>query len=520
MTKFENLQNLPVGVQSFEKLRKSGYLYLDKTEMIHRLVTTGSCYFLSRPRRFGKSLLLSTIQAYFEGRRDLFEGTAMARLEKEWTARPVLHLDLNLTKYETPDSLMAILNNTLCEWEELYGSRPSETSPELRFRGVVKRAAEQSGQQVAILIDEYDKPMLQTLHNQELQDEYRATLKSFYGVLKSMDAYIKFALLTGVTKFGKVSVFSDLNNLRDISMEDEYATLCGITDCEIDTVLRPYVSRLAAKMNTPEAQVREELRRRYDGYHFMFNSPAIYNPFSVLSAFQANKLGNYWYDTGTPTYLVDMMKLHRYELDGIEHVMSSESAINSVTPNTNSPIPVIYQSGYLTIKDYDEEFHLYTLGFPNKEVEEGFFDYLLPQYSAIPDDQSAFYVMQFVTDVRRGDVNSFMKRLSSLFADTPYELVRDLENHYQNVIFIISKLLGFYVRAEYHTSQGRIDLVLTTDEYIYVMEFKFDGSAEDALHQIEEKHYAQPFASDSRQVIRVGVNFSSQTRNIDGWLIA
>jgi hypothetical protein len=513
----EALQNLPIGIQSFEKLRNGNYLYVDKTALIYQLVNSGSYFFLSRPRRFGKSMLISTIQAYFEGKKELFDGLDIAKLEHEWTKHPVLHLDLNTETYDKPESLINKLSMHLTQWEKIYGRRDEEKSPAARFEGVIRRAYESTGQGVVILIDEYDKPILQTIDKEQLQDEYRATLKGFYGALKSMDACIRFAILTGVTKFGQVSVFSDINNLRDISMERGYVEMCGLTDHEIDTTLAPYVNRLARNLNRTTESVRQELRERYDGYHFLNDTPGIYNPFSVLLTFQSNEFGNYWFDTGTPTFLVKMIQKNAYDLENLEHAETGKNILNSITP-TSSPLPVIYQSGYLTIKDYDPEFQLYTLGFPNKEVKEGFYDYLLPQYASIPGDQSATYIKNFVTDVRSGNVDSFMQRLSSLFSDTPYELVKNLENHYQNVIFILAKLMGFYVKAEYHTSQGRIDLVIQTNRFIYVMEFKFDGTAEDALQQIRDKQYALPFATDSRQVICIGINFSSATRNIDRWL--
>jgi hypothetical protein len=321
-----------------------------------------------------------------------------------------------------------------------------------------------------------------------------------------------------VTKFGKVSVFSDLNNLEDISLDRPYATICGITDEEIDTVFAPYVQRLAAASNRSSDDVRNELRVQYDGYHFVYNSVAVYNPFSLLNTFKKNEFKNYWFETGTPSYLVYLLKKHNYNLEQMSKVECDADVLNSVDSQSTNPIPVIYQSGYLTIKDYDPEFGLYQLGFPNKEVEDGFLKFLLPSYASIDNTQTAFVITNFVKDIRAGKVDEFFKRLSSLFADTPYDLVKDLENHYQNVLFIVTKLMGFYVKAEYHTSEGRIDLVLQTPDYIYVMEFKLNGTAEEALAQINDKNYALPFAADGRRLIKIGVNFSSQTRNIERWI--
>jgi hypothetical protein len=515
----EALKNLPIGVQDFEKLRKGDYLYVDKTALIYQLVSTGSYYFLSRPRRFGKSMLLSTLHAYFSGKKELFEGLAIEKLEKDWTKYPVLHLDLNLIKKGDDKALDSTLNDSLCEWEELYGTRESETTFALRFKGVIQRACQLTGQRVVILVDEYDKPILQTIDNETLQESFRATLKDFYGVLKREDKNIRFAFLTGVTKFGKVSVFSDLNNLEDISLDEPYASICGITDEEIDTVFQPYVQRLASASKRSYDDIRNELRVQYDGYHFAYDSVAVYNPFSLLNTFKKNAFNNYWFETGTPSYLVYLLKKHHFNLEKMATAECDADVLNSVDSQSTNPIPVIYQSGYLTIKDYDPRFGIYKLGFPNVEVEDGFMKFLLPYYSPINRSQSAFYVASFVKDVEAGKVDDFFKRLSSLFADTPYELVKDLENHYQNVLFIVTKLMGFYVKAEYHTSEGRIDLVLQTKDYTYVMEFKLDGTAEEALAQINDKNYALPFAADGRKLLKIGVNFSSQTRNIERWIV-
>jgi hypothetical protein len=464
-------------------------------------------------------MLLSTLHAYFSGKKELFEGLAIEKLEKDWTKYPVFHLDLNLIKKGDDKALDSTLNDTLCEWEEIYGTRESETTFALRFKGVIQRARQLTGQRVVILVDEYDKPILQTIDNEALQERFRATLKDFYGVLKREDKNIRFAFLTGVTKFGKVSVFSDLNNLYDISLDRPYTPICGITDEELDTVFAPYIERLASVMNQSYDQVREVLRVNYDGYHFCEDSVGIYNPFSILCTFQSNKIKSYWFETGTPSYLVYLLKKHHFNLEKMATAECDADVLNSVDSQSTNPIPVIYQSGYLTIKDYDPRFGIYKLGFPNVEVEDGFMKFLLPYYSPINRSQSAFYVASFVKDVEAGKVDDFFKRLSSLFADTPYELVKDLENHYQNVLFIVTKLMGFYVKAEYHTSEGRIDLALQTADYTYVMEFKLDGTAEEALAQINDKNYALPFAADGRKLLKIGVNFSSKTRNIERWIV-
>ena len=508
----------PVGIQNFESLRNDGYFYVDKTELMYRLVKTGRYYFLSRPRRFGKSLLVSTLEAYFQGKKALFEGLAVHGLEKEWTEYPILHLDLNTQKYETPESLENVLDESLASWEELYGRNENEIGQARRFAGVIRRAKEKTGRRVVILVDEYDKPMLQAIGNDVLQDRYRSTLKAFYGALKSEDGSIRFALLTGVTKFGKVSVFSDLNNLEDISRNPDYADICGISEEELLSNFDEDIRTLASANGQTFEQACVQLKEDYDGYHFCPDSVGIYNPFSLLNTFKSRRYGSYWFETGTPTYLVELLKKSNYDLEEMSHVETNDDILDSIFTDDN-PIPVIYQSGYLTIKDYDREFGMYTLGFPNREVEDGFMNFLLPYYSGVDKTRSPFEIKQFVRDVRSGDIDGFMERLQSFLADCPHEMARDIELHYQNVLFIVFRLAGLYTQVEYRTSKGRIDLVLQTGDYIYVMEFKLDGSAEDALEQIEDRQYALPFASDPRRLFKIGVNFSSRTRNIEKWVI-
>ena len=510
----------PIGIQNFEKIRTDGYFYIDKTALIYQMVKTGSYYFLSRPRRFGKSLLISTLEAYFLGKKELFEGLAVEKLEKDWITYPIFHIDLNTEKYDTLESLDSILNFTLEKWEQLYGTAPSETTFALRFRGLIERAYKQTGQRVVILIDEYDKPMLQAIGNEELQKEFRNTMKAFYSVLKTMDGCIQFAFLTGVTKFGKVSVFSDLNNLDDISMRNQYIDICGVSEKELHDDLEIELHELADIKGVSYHEICDKLREYYDGYHFTHNSIGIYNPFSLLNTFKYKEFGSYWFETGTPTYLVELLKKHHYDLRRMAHEETSISVLNSIDSASDNPIPVIYQSGYLTIKGYDEEFGIYSLGFPNREVEEGFIKFLLPFYANTNAVESEFEIQKFVREIRIGDYDSFFRRLRSFFADTPYELIRDLELHYQNVLFIVFKLVGFYVKAEYHTSEGRIDLVLQTDKFVYVIEFKLDGTAEDALRQINEKHYALPFeAGGNRRLFKIGVNFNAKMRNIEKWIV-
>ena len=509
----------PVGIQNFEKLRKEGYFYVDKTALIYRLVTTGSYYFLSRPRRFGKSLLISTLEAYFQGKRELFDGLAVASLEKEWKQHPVLHLDLNTQNYSSVSALEDILNEALSGWEDMYGANDVEIGFARRFAGIIRRAATTTGERVVILVDEYDKPLLQTIGNPELQEEYKKILKSFYGALKSEDGYIRFALLTGVTKFGKVSVFSDLNNLMDISMREEYTDICGVSEAELLRDFDEDIRALAMNNGQTYGQACAQLKEDYDGYHFCPDSPGIYNPFSLLNTFSAKRYGSYWFETGTPTYLVELLKMHSYSLYRLANEKTTSKVLDSIDSASRNPVGVIYQSGYLTIKGYIPEARIFELGFPNREVEEGFLDFLLPYYTPLEESESGFAIWEFIQDVKAGNVDGFMERLQSFLSDCPYELARDIELHYQNVLFIVFRLAGLYTRVEYRTSRGRIDMVVQTADYVYVMEFKLDGSAEQAMQQIEEKQYALPFAKDSRKVYRIGVNFSSETRNIDKWIV-
>ncbi|MBE6332834.1 MAG: AAA family ATPase [Bacteroidales bacterium] len=516
----KKLQNLPIGIQNFESLRMDGYLYVDKTEFIYNLITSGRYYFLSRPRRFGKSLLMSTIRAVFEGKRELFDGLAIAQKDDiDWAAYPIMHLDLNTEKYDCKERLENVLNNFLSGVEGMYGKVETETSFGLRFQGVIERAYRQTGRRVVILVDEYDKPMLQAIGNKALQDEFRSTLKGFYGALKSMDGCIKFALLTGVTKFGKVSVFSDLNNLNDISMDRAYCDICGITEDELLRDFSPCIDALAAENGMTREACIGKLRRMYDGYHFEETSPGIYNPFSVLNTFWKMKFGSYWFETGTPSYLVELLQRHDYNLDSMSNADVTADVLNSIDAESKDPIPVIYQSGYLTIKGYDERFKEYRLGFPNEEVEDGFIRYLAPFYLSKTRDRTVFDIRKFDNDVETGQPEQFCKRLKTLFADTPYELVKNLENHYQNIVWVVFKLLGFYTQAEYHTSEGRIDLIIATHDFRYVMEFKLNGTAEEALEQIKSKHYAIPFAIDEKKTFLIGMNFVNETRNIERYVI-
>ena len=507
----------PLGIQNFESVRENGYLYIDKTAMIWQIATNGKCYFLSRPRRFGKSLLISTLEAYFRGQKELFKGLAIENLEQEWREYPVLHLDLIARNYANKDALLAELNKHLEMWEAEYGDEYKDRAPEERFLHVIMNAYKKTGQKVVILVDEYDKPLLQTVNDKALQEDYRATLKAFYGVEKSMDGYIRFALFTGVTKFSKISVFSDLNNLTDISMDARYVELCGITEKEIRHTLDAQVGEMAEANDMSKDECYEKLKERYDGYHFEADTVGIYNPYSLLSALSSKSFKDYWFETGTPSYLIELLKNSNYPLDNLGTEELTASVLGNIDTVDQSPIPVLYQSGYLTLKGYDKEFEMYRLGFPNLEVERGFTRFLIPYYTTLKSDQGQFFVANFVKELRTGKVEAFMKRLESLFADGDYQVVGKAELYFQNVVWVIFKMIGFYTEVERHTSDGRMDMFIKTADYIYILEFKLDKSAEEALQQIEDKQYVKPFEHDGRTLYEIGINFSTSTKRIDGW---
>ena len=513
-------RKLPIGIQTFEDIRNDGYLYVDKTALMWTIANIGKPFFLSRPRRFGKSLLISTFEAYFKGRRDLFTGLAVEQLEKKWEEYPVLHLDLNAEKYDSPDRLDAILSNQLTQWEAIYGRGEDETTLSSRFLGVIRRASEQAGRGVVVLVDEYDKPLLQAIQNEPLLDSYRSTLKAFYGVLKSADRYLRFAFLTGVTKFSQVSVFSDLNQLNDISLNYDFSTLCGITREELLANFEPEIAALSQANDMSTEEVVETMTRQYDGYHFHPNGEGVFNPFSVLNAFFSKEFGNYWFQTGTPTFLVKLLKESDYDLrllmDGIE---TAASAFTEYRADRKNPIPLIYQSGYLTIKDYDRDVLLYTLGFPNDEVRYGFLNFLVPYYTEVTDDETGFHIAKFMRELRSGDVDAFMERLRVFFAGMPYDLSDNTERHYQAVFYVVFTLMGQFVETEIRSAHGRADAVVKTKDTIYVFEFKLNGSAEEALRQIDEKGYLIPYRLDGRRLVKVGVNFSKERRNVDRYIV-
>ncbi|MBQ9640041.1 MAG: ATP-binding protein [Bacteroidaceae bacterium] len=511
----------PIGIQNFEKIRRDGYAYVDKTNLMYKLVQEGNYYFLSRPRRFGKSLFLSTLEAYFDGQRELFEGLAVSKLEKEWVKHPILHLDLNTEKYDTKEALENKLRSFLALWEGKYQVlNDKQQSLGIRFEDLIRKIFEKTGIRVVILVDEYDKPMLQAIGNETLQTEYRNTLKAFYGALKSCDRYIRFAFLTGVTKFGKVSVFSDLNNLFDLSFDQRYSTICGMTEDEIHANFDEGVALLAEANKMTKEECYARLKRDFDGYHFCMDSPGMYNPFSMLNTLASQQFRDYWFETGTPSFLVYQLKKTGYPLESMTTEELSTDTLNSIDIMDENPLPLLYQSGYLTLKSYDREFDTYRLGFPNREVEQGFIKYLYPFYTPKVLDKSTFFISHFVKAIRNGDAEGFMRRLENFFASGDYQVMGNLELYFQNTLYVFFRLLGFYVEVERHATDGRMDILIQTPQYIYILELKLDKTADEALRQIEAKGYARPFAGDSRQLFKIGINFSTATRRIDDWKIA
>ncbi len=514
------MRKLPIGIQTFEGIRKDNYLYVDKTALVWRMANLGKPYFLSRPRRFGKSLLISTFDAYFQGKKELFDGLAIEQLETKWEQHPVLHLDLNAKKYETAADLIAMLNQYLEKWEAIYGNEKKDRSPEERFSYVIEQASLKTGKGVVVLVDEYDKPLLQAITRPKLFEDYRQTLKAFYGVLKSADAYLRFVFLTGVTKFSQVSVFSDLNQLNDISLDYSYATLCGITREELKSTFEPEIEAFGHKNHQTPEEVVTAMERNYDGYHFHPDGAGVFNPFSVLNAFSKLELGSYWFQTGTPTFLVELLQKSEYDLrtllNGIEAPASSFAEYRM---DANNPVPLIYQSGYLTIKDYDRRFNNYLLDFPNDEVRYGFINFLVPFYTPMKNNDQGFYIGKFIDELEKGDYESFLTRLEAFFADIPYELNDQTERHYQVIFYLVFKLMGQFTEAEVRSTRGRADAVVKTPKYVYVFEFKLNGTAEEAMKQIDEKGYLIPYQKDHRDIIKIGVEFSAETRNINRWLV-
>lgn len=509
----------PIGIQDFDKIRKGGFVYVDKTDLIYNLAKQGGYVFLSRPRRFGKSLLVSTMEAFFRGKKELFKGLAIEGLEKEWAEYPVLRIDLSGKAYDNEDVLLKVLDDSLAKWESEYGAENRSDVPGLRFGNVIEAASTKTGRPVVILIDEYDKPIVDNLADNALADAFRRQLQGFYSVMKAKDAYIKFGFLTGVTKIGKLSVFSGLNNLRDISMDPRYTGICGISEAELRACFPCRIQRLAETNGLTVEDAYSQLAEMYDGYHFCEDTPGIYNPFSLLNTLDSLKFREYWFETGTPTFLVKVMKETDYDVTHLSDEEVDASTLMDIDISFHNPIPLLYQSGYLTIKRYERELGIYHLGFPNREVKQGFLNFLTRFYTPSRTESGMMLVSKMLKDIRAGNAAGFMQKLEALFAKTSYQIQGDSEKDFQYAMYIILELMGEYVEVEKATSNGRIDILLQTNNFVYIIEVKINDSVEAALQQIDEKGYARPFADDPRQIFKIGVRFSTEDRRIDDWRV-
>ena len=515
----------PIGIQSFERIIEDGYVYIDKTDMIYSLTHGGSIYFLSRPRRFGKSLLVSTLKNYYLGHKELFKGLKIDSLEKDWNVHPVFHVDFNGANFTVPGELEKKIRYHVSEWEKHYGlpCREEELGIGDRFTEVLRAAHEQTGRRAVVLIDEYDKPILDVLDTDYgLEDRHRNVLKGFYSVFKGADSHLQFVLLTGVTKFSQVSVFSGFNQPKDISMDARYETLCGITQEELDSYFVEPVSAMAERSRCSFEEMKSILKQKYDGYHFSDSLTDVYNPFSLLNAFNKKSIRDYWFSSGTPTYLIRLLAHFKENMNELTGRYYSPEEFIDYKADVERPLPMIYQSGYLTIKDYDMEFNTFLLDFPNNEVKNGFLTALASSYLK-PSEETGGWIRDVVRTLRAGDTDRLCSLFTSFLSSIPYTMrrkedERERERYFQYTFYLILRLISVYtVYVEKVQSQGRVDCVLETPQYVYIFEFKLDGTADDALRQIEEKGYANEYASDTRTLYKIGASFSSETGTIGDW---
>lgn len=514
------LKLYPIGIQTFERIRKEDKLYIDKTEYIYRMAhTSGTYFFLGRPRRFGKSLLVTTMQSYFEGKKELFKGLAIEKLEKEWTEYPVLHFDMSGGKHMDKEQLEEYLDYRLQEEEKKWGVTKPVKGANNRLIDLINTAYEKSGKQVVVLIDEYDAPMLDVVHEKEQLDMLRNMMRNFYSPLKYSEAKLRFVFLTGITKFSQVSIFSELNNIINISMSDEYAGICGITKEELLTQMSEDIDELAKSQELTREETIAELKENYDGYHFSAKSPDVYNPFSLLNCFSTREFGAYWFSSGTPTYLIKMMRKFKVMPTNISKMYAKSSAFDAPTENMTAITPLLYQSGYLTIKGYDKFSKLYTLDLPNKEIKVGLFESLLPNYlEGMFAQNGDVAIAQMSVLIRQDNMDGALQLLQTFLGTVPYCNVTNYEGHYQQMLYIIFSLLtGYVVDVEVHTPKGRLDIVMLTHTRLYIIELKLNKNAQAALQQINLKNYAQRFALCGKPVSKVGINFDSTTGNIEDW---
>lgn len=517
-------RSLPIGVQSFEKLRENNCVYVDKTQFIAELIKYKCPYFLSRPRRFGKSLFLSSLKCYFEGRKDLFEGLEISRTEKGWKKYPVFYLDFNVGDFTDEENFRKSLDKKLSDYEAKYGNKGAQTLAD-RFSDLLKTAHETTGLPAVILIDEYDKPLLNAMNDEALVDKFRKILKSFYGVIKGEDEHIQFTFITGVTRFDKVSIFSDLNNLRDISLSDDFTGICGITQKEMETNFIPEIQNLAEKNELTYEECLNKLKEFYDGYHFSKDTETdVYNPFSLLNAFADSDFGSYWFSTGTPTFLTKMMLSIDFDYTSLENEIEvGRRTIENYRLDTKNALPMLYQTGYITIKEYEKEFDSFILGLPNKEVKYGLYENLVPLYAGYKGKTDNIEVLNFVRDLRAGKVEEFMQRINNIFSAAPKQTnQKKYELNCQAFVWLIFKLMGEFILCEVQNGKGRSDAVVWGKNALYIFEFKIDKSAKDAMDQINSKDYPISYKNDQlngRKIIKVGVNYSSKEEQLTEWLI-
>ncbi len=512
------MRRYPLGIQTFSEIIDKGWVYIDKTATVFNLAHVAKYVFLSRPRRFGKSLLTSTLQCYFEGRQELFRGLAMEQLEHDWTRYPVLHFDMSLAKHVDEKRLNDTLEFLLQQNEAKYGVELEGDDVNLRLTHLIRRANEQTGRQVVGLIDEYDAPLLDVAYDAQTFEHLRQIMRNFYSPLKACDPYLRFVFLTGITKFSQLSIFSELNNLNNVSMDDEFASICGITQEELDTQMAVDVEALARKYGMSTGQTRELLKNNYDGYHFSASSPDIYNPFSLLTCFSKMRLDAYWFASGTPTYVVEMLNKFQMLPEQIDNQEATADYFDAPMQSVTSIMPLLYQSGYVTIKGYDPITHLYTLSIPNNEVREGLMKSLLGNYVVQPQIASTTVAKMFAC-LHHDDLDGMFTLLQTFLGTVPYTDNTQYEGHYQSLFYVIFSLLGQYVDIEVRTPRGRVDMVLRTESHLYVIELKIDQSADAAITQIDLNQYPERFALSGLPIIKVGVNFSTETRNVTGWKI-
>lgn len=510
---------LPIGIQSFKEIRTNNYLYIDKTEQIFNLIESGKVYFLSRPRRFGKSLLVSTMDAFFSGKKELFSGLKIEKLEKDWKSYPVFYFDFGGKEYKTRKDLEEKLFNILDNIKSKYKLSTSQTVPELIFSELIKSASEKYGKNVVVLVDEYDKALLETVENKTENEDCRSLLRGFFGVLKPCDAYLKFVFITGVTKFSKVSIFSDLNQLNDISLSTSAQDICGITQRELENYFSDEIKALACENTITEEECLKDLKDKYDGYHFSKELVDVYNPYSILKTFSDRFFGTYWFETGTPTFLIKQLEHNNYDLynfsDGVEY--SIPTLMNKSDADFDI-VQLLYQTGYITIKEWNKELNTFILKYPNHEVEYSFLSILMPSFLKQNQRTSDFWIREFYKDIKYGNVDSFMTRLKSIVASVPYSTdKRPCEHDFQITIYLIFTLLGQFTSAESYTNKGRIDCVVETSDIVYIFEFKVNETAQDALNQIVYKKYDEKFLSAKKKIIKIGVSFDSNTKTLSDW---